>query len=72
MIREIRESVASRMFSIELSVTVGKKKKNPQVLFITGDHFITPCTSGRKCVAFKTNGKSIDLLAWGSRCVYDF
>lgn len=56
MIREISESVASRMFSIELSVTVEKKK---QVLFITGDHLITLCTSRRKCVAFKTNDKAL-------------
>lgn len=70
MIREISESVASRMFSIELSVTVEKKKH--QVLFMTGDDFITLCTSRRTCVAFKTNDKSVDLLAWESHCVYDF
>ena len=39
---------------------------------MTGDDFITLCTSRRKCVAFKTNDKSVDLLAWGSHCVYDF
>ena len=33
MIREIRESVASRMFSMELSVTVGKKKNLTSVVY---------------------------------------
>lgn len=53
------------MLFTELSVTVEEKKEETtQVLFITADHFITLGTSRRKYVAFKTNDKSVDLLAW--------
>ena len=53
------------MLFTALSVTAEEKKKEEttQVLFITADHFITLGTSRRKYVVFKTNDKSVDLLA---------
>lgn len=69
MIREISESVASRMFSIELSVTVEKKKH--QVLFTQEMRlFYNTVYIQELCVAFKTNDKSVDLLKHGKVIVF--